>query len=153
MNRDDVIRSTAAHIRRVGEIMVEMSNEINKRAIAHDESKWSKEEWPLFEKSTPRLASLTYNSAEYKEALADIKVALDHHYKVNSHHPEHFKDGINEMTLLDLVEMICDWKAATERHENGCISHSLEQNKERFKIEPQLLKILENTCKAKGWIK
>ncbi len=73
--------------------------------------------------------------------------ALKHHYENNEHHPEFHKDGINGMTLIDLIEMLCDWKASSERHENGDIFKSLKINTERFQISPQLLSILENTAK------
>jgi hypothetical protein len=55
------------------------------------------------------------------------------------------KVGINGMTLLDLIEMICDWKAATLRHGDGDIYKSLEINAERFKYSGQLKQILKNT--------
>lgn len=152
MTRDDVIRSTAAHIRRVGELLVAQANDLCQRAVIHDASKWSQEEWPAFEEATPKLAGMTYGSDEYKAALASIQPALKHHYAANSHHPEFHPDGIDGMTLADLMEMLCDWKAATERHNDGSIAKSLEHNKGRFGIEPQLLRILENTARANGWI-
>jgi hypothetical protein len=152
MTRDDVIRSTAAHIRRVGELMVGCSGKLCQRAVAHDKSKWHEHEWRDFEKATPQLAELTYGSDEYKAALKSIQPALKHHYANNSHHPEHHPDGVDGMTLLDLVEMLCDWKAATERHNDGSIAKSLDHNRERFKIGPQLEAILRNTARAEGWI-
>jgi hypothetical protein len=75
-----------------------------------------------------------------------MKPALDHHYANNSHHPEHYKNGIDDMSLLDLVEMICDWKAASERHNNGNIRKSIEVNGKRFEMSPQLIRIFENTA-------
>lgn len=152
MTRDDVIRSTAAHIRRVGELLVGMSADLNRRAVVHDASKWSPEEWPAFEVATPKLAGMTYGSDEYKAALASIKPALAHHYSVNTHHPEFHPMGVDGMNLLDLIEMLCDWKAATERHNDGSVSKSLDHNRDRFKIGPQLEGILRNTCVGMGWL-
>jgi len=45
-----------------------------------------------------------------------MKPAIEHHYKNNRHHPEHFNNGIDEMNLVDLIELLCDWKAASERN-------------------------------------
>ncbi len=56
------------------------------------------------------------------------------------------------MSLFDLIEMLCDWKAAGERHADGSIEMSLGHNRERFNISPQLHSILENTAKEMGWI-
>ena len=152
MTRDDVVRSTADHIRRVGCYLVQCAAELSKRAVNHDASKWSEREWPMFAEATPRLAGLTYGSDEYKASLKSIKPAIDHHNAVNRHHPEHHKDGVNGMDLLDLVEMLCDWKAAGERHANGSIFKSFDVNRERFKIEPQLESVLKNTAMSLGWI-
>ena len=77
--------------------------------------------------------------------LEDMKPALDHHYANNSHHPEHFKNGIDDMSLIDLLELLADWKGSTLRNKNGNIRKSLEINKERFKISDQLYNILNNT--------
>jgi len=55
--------------------------------------------------------------------------------------------GIDRMTLIDIIEMLCDWKAATLRHDNGDIIKSIEINRKRFKISDQLANILINTVK------
>jgi hypothetical protein len=49
------------------------------------------------------------------------------------------------MNLIDLIEMLCDWKAATLRHKNGDIYESLEINSKRFKYDKQLKNIFKNT--------
>jgi len=56
------------------------------------------------------------------------------------------------MTLLDLLEMICDWKAASERVSSGDILKSIEYNTTRFNISPQLVSILKNTVSELGFI-
>lgn len=53
---------------------------------------------------------------------------------------------VNGMTLVDLVEMFCDWKASSLRHNDGNIRKSVEINAIRFRMSPQLAKILENTA-------
>lgn len=58
---------------------------------------------------------------------------------------EGVENGINDMDLVDLMEMICDWKAASKRHNDGNILKSLELNKDRFHIDAQLYSILKNT--------
>lgn len=60
--------------------------------------------------------------------------------------------GIDGMSLLDVMEMIIDWKAATERmKDGGDIRASLVHNTERFHLSPQLASILANTIKEMGW--
>lgn len=62
------------------------------------------------------------------------------------------ENGVNGMSLLDVLEMLCDWKAAGERHADGSIERSLRINRDRFKIGYQLQSILENTARELGWI-
>src|SRR5690554_941138 len=117
--RDEVMRQTLAHKLRVADMLTDCAAELMRRAIHHDDSKFSPAEYDGFAEATPKLRGLTYGTDEYKAALAELKPSLDAHYAANSHHPEHFGAGINGMTLLDLIEMLCDWKAATERHADG----------------------------------
>jgi hypothetical protein len=112
----------------------------------HDQSKLESPEVEAFTEYTPKLAGCTYGSEEYKGYLAAIKPALDHHYANNKHHPEHWANGVNDMNLLDVLEMLCDWKAASERHNDGNIQKSIEINSKRFNLSPQLTEILKNTA-------
>jgi hypothetical protein len=96
---------------------------------------------------TPKLKGTTYGSDEYNEFLKEMKSGLDHHYKNNRHHPEHHKNGIDGMDLIDLIELFCDWKAATLRHADGSMKKSIEHNQDRFSIGDQLTKIFKNTMK------
>ena len=141
----DSSKDTLLHIKRVNTLILQFLQELINRAITHDESKLHDPEKPLFDKMTPWLKDLTYGSEEYKQSLAELKPALDHHYTHNSHHPEYYENGIDDFTLADLVEMFFDWKAASERHNDGDILKSIEVNKQRFGLSDQLCKIFENT--------
>jgi hypothetical protein len=136
---------TFRHIERVRNLINTCIRNLLTRAEKHDQSKLEDPEVSYFLKYTALLKTCTYNSDQYKSYLQEMKPALDHHYANNSHHPEHYKDGINDMNLLDLMEMLCDWKAASERHNDGNIRKSIEVNVQRFGISPQLTRILENT--------
>lgn len=138
---------TMRHIERVRNILDCVAIDMLRRGKEHDQSKLESPEVELFSEFTPKLAGLTYGSAEFNECKAKMGPALAHHYANNSHHPEHFKNGINDMTLLDIIEMLCDWKASSERHNDGNILKSIEINSDRFGISPQLTRILENTAK------
>lgn len=143
---------THAHILRVRELLYIIQNRLESRGFAHDQSKLGPVEKPIFDKVTPRLKSLTYGSDDYKASLKDLGPALKHHYENNSHHPEHYPNGVDGMSLLDVIEMMCDWKAAGERHSDGSMDRSLAVNRERFKIGNQLHSILQNTAREIGWI-
>lgn len=137
---------TLTHIRRVQFFLNEMARDLMRRGEVHDDSKLGPEEKPTFDEMTPLLKTLTYGSDEYKASLEKLGGALKHHYAANSHHPEHFADGVAGMTLLDVVEMLCDWRAASERTKDGNFGNSVEIGIKRFKIEPQLAAVLRNTA-------
>ena len=138
---------TKKHIKKVKEFIGGFSKELKFRAKYHDKSKLSNPEKEYFDIYTPKLKDCTYGSEEYKQYLEELQVALNHHYKNNKHHPEHWEYGINDMSLVDIVEMLCDWKAATLRHNDGDLLKSIEINQERFKYSDELKHIMLNEAK------
>lgn len=114
------------------------------RAVIHDNSKFSPEEYEIYEQTFPELNKYGFGTEQFKAAVEKLGPALQHHLVVNRHHPEYHKNGINDMNLLDIVEMTCDWLAASSRSKTG-IDKGLEVNKERFKIGDQLFVIIKNT--------
>jgi len=152
---------TLDHILKVQFYIGEVIKELLERSQNHDASKLEPPEKETFDRMTPRLSSVTYGSDEYRNMLKEMKPAIDHHNRLNSHHPEHYIYGIEDhrrghscmesMNLIDIIEMFCDWKAATLRHNDGDIKKSLKINVDRFSITPQLFSIFENTLDELGW--
>lgn len=138
---------TQKHIETVRKYIRFMIDKIEMRGVKHDASKLESPEVEAFAEVTPKLASTTYGSAEYNAFLEKLKPALDHHYAANRHHPQHFVNGVNDMTLIDIIEMFCDWKASTLRQNDGNLLKSIEANAERFDFDGQLKQILINTAR------
>lgn len=147
----DSAPETHEHRQNVRHLLYRLVGELLDRSIRHDDSKLQDPEKQMFDTFTPMLRGTNYGSPEYKELLAKMGPALQHHYENNSHHPEHFPNGINGMNLLDVLEMLADWKAAGMRHNDGDLQQSLEINKTRFQISDQLAEILANTVRDLGW--
>ncbi len=147
MNKSEVIIDTKKHISKVNSNVSGFATVLENRTKFHDLSKLSDMELDFFAKYTPKLAGTTYMSDDYKRYLEEMKPALDHHYGVNSHHPEYYSKGIEDMSLFDIIEMLMDWKAAVERHDDGDIFESLRNNAKRFVISSELMKIFEKTIK------
>lgn len=145
MPKHDSTADTLKHMRRVQQLLGVMARNLMQRGEVHDDSKLGEVEKPLFDEMTPKLKELKYGTDEYKASLASLGPALKHHYSLNSHHPEHFTNGVAGMNLLDLVEMLCDWKAASERSKDGDFQKSIAIGIDRFDIEPQLASILRNS--------
>lgn len=178
---EDSKSETTAHILRVRELLYIVQNKLEQRGFKHDQSKLESPEKEGFDEVTGALRWLTYGSDEYKAQLDKLKLILAHHYAHNSHHPEHFqvlecnicferfpsdyskncercgngqftsRPDIGGMSLLDIMEMFCDWKAATERHADGSLAKSIEINAVRFQMESQLISIFRNTRKEMEW--
>lgn len=177
------LRLVAEHIRRVQGHMHLVTTLLGMRAVIHDQSKYNPEELGLV-LGKPSFDKYEYMSTEERAALAGVKESLKHHYKANSHHPEHFVTyecgacfkeypaemnlhkcpdcgydileqplGVKGMSLLDLLEMACDWKAASETSgKNSSFAGSIEFGKERWKLSAEMVRILENTGRELGWM-
>lgn len=157
-NNEDILffeNETRKHQQEVAKLLVKFSQMLLERAINHDASKLESPEREIFIEFTPKLKGVTYGSDEYKKFLASMKPALDHHYAHNKHHPEFndvngfsyetLNDPIRSMDLIDIVEMLCDWIAATKRHADGDIGKSINLNEKRFGINDQLSQLFRNT--------
>lgn len=138
---------TLKHIKSVDRMMQVVRNELIKRSVTHDQSKLESPEVEVFDEFTPKLKESTYGSDEYNQFLKDMKPALDHHYANNAHHPEHFENGVDGMNIVDIIEMLCDWKSATLRHNDGNLYKSIKINKDRFHLSDQLESIFNNSVK------
>lgn len=137
---------TCLHIQNVQHYMHIIIKDMLDRIEEHDQSKLSHPEVEAFTEHTSKLAGLTYGSPEFDACKKAMGPALAHHYANNRHHPEHYKNGIIDMNLVDLLEMFCDWKASSTRHNDGNIRKSIEINGNRFNLSPQLITIFENTA-------
>ena len=147
----DSTKETQEHINMVIVLGNYIIKNLSERFKEHDKSKLSPKEKELFDIYTPFPDNITFGGKEYNEHLLKIKIALDHHYKNNKHHPEHFINGILGMSLIDLTEMLVDWKAASMRHEDGDILKSIEINQKRFGYNDDFKNILVNTIKEMNW--
>lgn len=112
------------------------------RSQNHDKSKMEEPEYSMFKEFHERMLQLTFGTPEYIATVREMGEPLKHHYEQNRHHPEHFENGVNDMNLMDLIEMICDWVAVSNA--KG-VPVNIEAAQERFGVSDQLMSILRNT--------
>lgn len=141
------LQETRGHVRMVQTFLSELSNELFFRGIIHDNSKFYEPELTGFSENVNTVPNLVYGSEEHAKRQAEMKSVIDLHHKENRHHPEHWDNGVDDMSLLDIIEMLVDWKCASMRYKNGSLKSSLDINCEKYNISPQLKKILINTIR------
>lgn len=144
-------RDTMDHIASVRRNINAVIGNLCDRKTAHDASKLEEPELSGYEGLSQAAKNVAYGTPEYKEALAPFKEIIQHHYAHNQHHPEHWPNGMADMSLLDTIEMLCDWKAAHDR-KGGPFGPSLATNIRRFNMSDQLGAIIVNTAAELGWL-
>lgn len=144
--------NTEKHISNVRANLMAVIIDLGERAVAHDASKLVEPEAEAFARIEVERTNVVYGTPEYNAMMASVQPAIDHHYEMNDHHPEHHLHGINGMNLMQIVEMLCDWKAASMRGQQRPFMEGMRNvSKERFGIDDQLFMVLENTVMALGW--
>ena len=107
------------------------------RAREHDRSKLQFDEFEGFARINKTARNHAYGTPEYTESLASENkeggcIAL--HFSRNAHHPEfHQKPGF--MGLLDLIEMVIDWKAAADTYGTNTLRASIKIQRARFDFD------------------
>jgi len=123
----------------IARLMHKLVIKVTMRAASHDESKHMS---PEFEALTS-IKDLKYGTPEYFECTKSE--GIQHHYKVNRHHPEHFENGASDMNILDIIEYFVDVMAAARRR-SGTVPQ-WESLAKRHGLSEQLVAILRNSEK------
>lgn len=143
---------TRTHMQRVSALLMGAASELLDRAAKHDLSKLEAVELEPLQRMQDHIAEhgqAPYGTPAYAAQTAMLADMLAHHYANNSHHPEHYPDGVAGMDLFDLVEMFFDWKAASERGGESAIN--LSASVQKHAIPPMLESILRNTAARLGY--
>jgi hypothetical protein len=143
---------TEKHKETVRGFLSDVIGDLAARSLIHDDSKLQEPEKGMYDEYIPKIRETErefgYGSPQYEAVVKQMGVVMRHHFDANSHHPEHYQNGINGMSLLDLIEALADWKAASTKSGQPL---NIEANKRRFDISDQLAEILANTVKELGW--
>lgn len=132
------------HISRVRRHINTFIQLLIRRAENHDKSKLEEPElswWKEMDKE-PRYH---YGSEEYKQKIKRWNKVFKHHYQYNRHHPEHYEYGVSEMTLIDIVEMMCDWLGYKDTTTVTEALKVCDEQMARYDISEELRQIIFNT--------
>jgi hypothetical protein len=127
---------------------------LQQRAAVHDASKFVEPE------RTPRIWAAEFTRCntmgepfEYPPGMqVQLAAAEQHHLRLNSHHPEYHPHP-DSMSVLDTIEMVCDWTAmAQARNEcqgsarcwaEKCLGHVYLFGEEKRALIFRIIAILE----------
>lgn len=116
-----------------------------RRGVSHDNSKFSKDEFD-------KLVNITTSNSEkcFRDASVSLsekeRKAIEHHWKSNRHHPEYFNNS-DDMTELDIIEMVCDWAARSEQYGTELLDFVQERQRNRFNFSEGLYAKVEMYCR------
>ena len=120
----------------------EIAIELLKRACVHDLSKFENDELSA-------LANISNDMSLMKSANSSLspekKLAIELHWENNTHHPEYYKSA-NDMTELDIMEMVCDWHARSMQYDTNLIEFVKKRNEDRFHFEEKMFKKILRYC-------
>lgn len=135
---------TQEHIQSVRRLLNKFADILKYKGEIHDQSKLEEPEvygWAAMDLEE----RYNYGSPEYYDKLRRFAEVFRHHYMVNSHHPEHFKNPEYEMTLIDMIEMLCDWFSYKNNVSLPEAINLINEQCKRFKFSKTIKCLLTNT--------
>lgn len=118
--------------------------EVLKRACEHDNTKFNDIELEHLISIITDDSNNSFKNAQNK--LSDReKKAIEVHWKNNRHHPEYFSSH-NNMSEIDIIEMVCDWYARSIQYNTDFIPFIIERQKNRFKFNEEVFKQIMYWC-------
>lgn len=128
-----LLRTMVVHAAQVRRGLQRVTHELERRALVHDESKFYADEFAGFSRINRIARENPYGSMAYRESMARECEVINLHYMRNSHHPEHCCSGGSSMSWLDIIEMVCDWRAAYLAYgSQGTWEENLKRQRERY---------------------
>ena len=125
----------------------ELAIKLIRRAGIHDNSKFSMREIDCLSKiSDLQNDDDGFTNPDYKLNSAQEEL-IKIHWQHNRHHPEFF-NNINEMRLLDILEMICDWHARSVEYSTDLLEFVTKRQKTRFHFDSVVFSAIYYICNA-----
>jgi hypothetical protein len=137
------------HRGQVSALLRELARQLEARADIHDLSKFRPDEFAGFVEVNRIAREHPYGSPEYKESLKDNHT-IDLHFSRNPHHPEYHPSGVNGMNLIDFIEMVIDWIAASRTYGTTQWEQVIKTQQERFGLTDCQLSVITLILEAFG---
>lgn len=138
------IKSILKHKESVHNRLSFLAAELKKRAEIHDNSKLCMPEVGYLI-DMDKEGKVDYGSEAYFEKMEKWDCFFKHHYKENTHHPDHYQLGINDMTIVDLCEYMIDVVSYFEDLHVADAINTIDAQQARFGLSEQVANVLKNT--------
>jgi hypothetical protein len=118
--------------------------ELAKRCSLHDHSKFEDDEIKQF----IQLPIEEYSIKTSREPLTPEQVKyIETHWKRNRHHPEFFSSP-NNMSDIDIMEMVCDWFARSLQYGDDFMYYATVVARRRFGFNEETFAKVLSYCEA-----
>ena len=130
-----VLAALIRHQKHVEANMGQLASELVRRAHVHDQSKLSPSELEGFIEIHQIAREHPIGTPEYEVAMRTA-TCIKEHFSNNSHHPEHHATTA-DMGWLDIIEMVLDWKAASDTYGHKSVHDVLDYQQKRHGFSPE----------------
>lgn len=120
-NVQDAAFLLADRLAEIGEF--DLARRLVQRSLCHDSSKFEGIEWDFLDIDA---------SDKDKEQRKNLRLAIHQHQQHNDHHPEYFASGLDDMSRVQIAEMVCDWKARSDEFGSSLVDWIKEKASERY---------------------
>ena len=127
-----VVASLIRHQKHIEANIGDLIAELSHRAHIHDQSKLSASELPGFVEIHCIAREHPLGAPEYEAAMR-TSTCIKEHFSKNSHHPEHH-ESVGSMGWLDIIEMVFDWKAASDTYGLQSLREGINYQHERHQF-------------------
>lgn len=100
-------------------------------------------EYNLYKDAVYAMKSLEFGSPAYNKIRPALDEGFKLHSEVNPHHPEFYRDGIWDMDLFSIMEMVIDWCAAAVARGFIFKMSSVDSHATRFKMDKSIVNIIK----------
>ena len=142
------------HSQGVGLLLMKVCKELMVRSITHDASKVLEEDLDRHIEAAQKKQELiekhgmTHGDDMDRKFKEEYKDLVEEHVRRNRHHVEYHTNGILDMDLMDVLEMLLDWcQSAADNGDDVEENNSIGINAKKYGIDPQLTCILRNTVR------
>lgn len=152
MNKEQATLDIITHQARVERNLHDIITDLIRRSDEHDASKLYDDEMSFYANNTMPMREIEakhgFGSPEWQTQYDSVQKRLQLHYARNDHHPEHYQNGYKDMSLIAMLEMLADWKAAADLHQKPI---NLTFCKDRFRLSDEMFNSIKNTLDYLNW--